>query len=115
VERLPGLASFAARHEAASHIFESLNADVRFATPELTYRGLTFKDFQGTFAVAGRTIRMTAATFHAGGGRGDASGLADFTVSPPVLSAQAAIAGVAVQSLTARLPGPVRELRGALN
>ena len=114
LERLPGLSSFAARHEAASHIFESLNADVRFATPELTYRGLTFKDFQGTFAMGVRVIRMTTATFHVGGGRGDAKGAVDFTVSPPLLSAQTAIAGVAVQSLTARLPGPVRDLRGVL-
>jgi hypothetical protein len=115
LERLPGLTSFAARHEAASYIFESLNADVRFATPELTYRGLTFKDFQGAFAVGGRVIRMTAAAFRAGGGHGDAKGAVDFTASPPLLCAQAAIAGVAVQSLTDRLPGPVRDLRGSLS
>ena len=59
LERLPGLASFTARREAASQIFGSLNAEGRFATPALSYRGVTLKDFQGTFDVAGRMIRMT--------------------------------------------------------
>jgi hypothetical protein len=115
LERLPGLSSFAARREAASHIFDSLNADGRFATSELSYRGVTFKDFQGNFEVAGRMIRMKGATFHAGGGHGDAEGAVDFTVSPPVLSARASIADVAVQSLTARLPGPAHDLRGSVS
>ena len=115
LERLPGMASFAARREAASQIFGSLNAEGRFATPALSYRGVTLKDFQGTFEVAGRTIRMKTAKFRAGGGRGEAEGAVDFTISPPLLSAQASLAGVSVQSLTARLPGPVRDLRGSVN
>jgi hypothetical protein len=115
LERLPGLSSFAARREAASHIFQSLNADGRFATPELSYRGVVMKDFQGNFEVAGRMIRMKGATFHASGGRGDAGGSVDFTVSPPVLSGQCALVGIALQLLTARLPGPVHDLRGLLD
>jgi hypothetical protein len=115
LERLPGLSSFAARREVASQIFGSLNAEGRFATPALSYRGVTLKDFQGTFEVAGRMIRMTAAAFRAGGGRGEAEGTADFTNSPPRLSARASLAGVSVQSLTARLPGPVREVRGSVS
>ena len=83
LERLPGLASFAARREAASQIFGSLNAEGRFATPALSYRGVTLKDFQGTFEVAGRTIRMKTAKFRAGGGRGEAEGAADFTPHLP--------------------------------
>ena len=58
LERLPGLASFAARREAATQIFGSLNAEGRFATPALSYRGVTLQDFQGTFDVAGRMVRM---------------------------------------------------------
>jgi hypothetical protein len=73
------------------------------------------KDFQGTFELAGRTIRMRKATFRTAGGRGEAKGAVDFTTSPPLLSAQASLAGVSVQSLTARLPGPVRDLRGIVN
>jgi hypothetical protein len=115
LERLPGLASFAARRVAASQIFGSLNAEGRFATPVLSYRGVTLKDFQGTFEVTGRTIRMRTATFRAAGGRGEAEGAVDFTISPPLLSAKALLASVSVQSLTALLPGPVRDLRGSVN
>jgi hypothetical protein len=115
LERLPGLASFAARREAAAQIFGSLNAEGRFATPLATYRGVTLKDFQGSFEVAGRAIRMKAATFRADGGRGEAQGAADFTTSPPLLSAQASLAGLSLPSLTARLPGPARGLHGSVS
>ena len=47
--------------------------------PALSYRGVTLKDFQGTFDVAGRMIRMKAAKFRAAGGRGEAEGAVDFT------------------------------------
>jgi hypothetical protein len=76
---------------------------------------VTLKDFQGNFEVAARMIRMKGATFYSGGGRGDAEGVADFTVTPPLLSAQASLAGVSVQSLTARLHGPAHDLRGILS
>jgi len=115
LERLPGQSSFAARREAASQIFGSLNAEGRFATPVLNYHGVVLKDFQGTFEVMGRRIRMTTAKFRADGGRGEAEGAVDFTLSPPLLFAQASLAGVSVQGLTARLPGPVRDLRGSVN
>ncbi len=115
LERLPGLASFAARRQAATQIFGSLNAEGRFVTPALSYRGVSLQDFQGTFDVAGRMVRMKDATFHAEGGRGTAAGAVDFTLSPPLLSAQASISGVPVQALTERLSGPVRNLRGSLN
>lgn len=115
LERLPGLSSFAARREAAAQILASLNAEGRFATPALSYRGITLNDFQGNFEIAGRTIRMRTAEFRADGGRGEAEGAADFTNSPPLLSARVSLAGVSVQSLTARLPGPVRDLRGSVN
>ena len=93
LERLPGLASFAARRQAASQIFGSLNAEGRFATPALSYRGVTLQDFQGTFEIAGRTVRMEAAKFRAEGGHGEAEGAVDFTTSPPVLSAKASLVG----------------------
>src|ERR1019366_3884225 len=113
LERLPGLASFAARRGAATQILGSLNAEGRFSTPVLTYRGVTLKDFQCNLDVAGRTIRMSAAAFRAGGGRGQAEGHAGLTNSPPVISGQITLAEVDVQSLTARLPGAVSELRGS--
>ncbi|HXW15052.1 MAG TPA: AsmA family protein [Terriglobia bacterium] len=113
LDRLPGLASFAARREAAAQIFGSLNAEGRFATPSLSYRGVTLQDFQGNFEVAGRTVRMRGATFRAGGGRGAAAGAVDFTLSPPLLSARASLAGFSVQALTERLPGPVHDLHAS--
>jgi hypothetical protein len=113
LERVPALASFTARRQAASQILRGLNAQGRFSTPNLSYRGVTLNDFQGSFEVAGRTIHMKAAKFRAGIGRGEVAGAADFTVSPPLLSAQASLEGVPVQSLTTRLRGPIRELRGS--
>jgi hypothetical protein len=115
LQRLPGLASFAARREAALQILDRLNAEVRFDTPALSYRSVTLTDFHGTFEVAGRTIRMTTARFRTDSGRGEAKGAVDFTTSPPVLSAQASLAAISLQPLTARLPGPVHELRGNVN
>jgi hypothetical protein len=115
LQRLPGMSSFAARREAASQVLGSLNAEGRFATPVLSYRGVTLNDFQGTFELAGRTIRMRTARFRTAGGRGEAEGAASFTASPPLLSARISLAGVSVQSLTSRLPGPVHDLRGSVN
>lgn len=112
---LPGLASLAARRDAASQIFANLNAEGRFSTPALSYRALTLSDFQATFDVAGRKIRMKAARFRSSGGRGEAKGSADLTNSPPVLSATAALTGVPAQLLAARLPVPVRLSRGLVN
>jgi hypothetical protein len=115
LERLPGLASFAARREVAAQILGSLNAEGQFTTPVLSYRGVVLKDFAGTFEIAGRTIRMKGAKFRADGGRGEAEGAVDFTTAPPGLSAKASLTGVSAQSLTAPLPGPVRDLRGSVN
>ncbi len=115
LERLPGLDSFAARREAASQIFGSLNAVGRFTTPVVTYRGATLKDFRGSFEVAGRAIRINTATFRVAGGRGEAEGSADFTTAPPPLSAQVVLMNVPVSPLTAWLPGPAHSLHGLLN
>ena len=115
LERLPGLASLAARRDAAAQIFGSLNAEGRFSTPALSYRGVTLNDFQGTFAVAGRTIRMKTAKFRAHGAHGEAQGSLDFTTAPPLLSATTSFVGLPVQSLAPHLPGPVRIMRGSVN
>jgi len=114
LERLPGLSSFADRRTAASQLFGSLAAEGRFSTPSLTYRGVTLKDFQGTFEAAGRTIRMKAAKFHVGGGHGEASGEVDFTNAPPRLAATVSLAGLPVEALTSRLPSALQGVRGAV-
>ncbi len=115
LERLPELASSAARREAASQIFGKLNAEGLFATAALSYRGVMLKDFEGNFQIAGRTLQMTAASFRTGGGAGAAAGTADFRVSPPLLSAKASLAGASVQSLTAYLSGPARDINGSVD
>jgi hypothetical protein len=115
LERLPGLASFTARRTAASQLFGSLNAEGRFTTPSVNYRGVTLKDFQGTFEVAGRTIRMKAAKFRAGGGRGEADAVVDFSSAPALLSVNASLTGISVQALTSRLPGALHGARGSVN
>lgn len=113
LERLPGLASFAARREAAAQIFGSLNAQGKFATPVLSYRGHALTDFQGNFEVTGRLIQMKSAKFRAGGGRGEAEGTVDFTASPARLTAKASVAALPVQSIAAFLSGPARGMRGS--
>ena len=105
--RIPGLSSFAARRQAASHIFDSLNASGQFISPEVDYRGVKLRDFDGSFSVAGRRIEMTQATFRAGGGHCDAKGSADFTASPPNLSVSLAANGI----LTEALPAPINQIR----
>jgi hypothetical protein len=117
LERLPGLASFTARRNAASQLFGSLNAEGRFSSPSVTYRAVTLKDFEGTFEVAGRTIRMTKSKFRTGGGRGEAGGEVDI---PPVpasarLSARVELSGIPVQALTSRLPSVLHNARGSVN
>jgi hypothetical protein len=115
LERLPGVASFAAQREASAHLLNSLNAEGRFFTPHLSYRGVILQDFQGTFQIVGGAIRMKAASFRADGGRGEADGKADLTASPPLLSASASLTSVSLQALTSRLPGPVRDVHGLVN
>jgi uncharacterized protein involved in outer membrane biogenesis len=115
LQHLPGLASFEARRQVTSQIFGKLNAQGRFATPALTYRGVMLKDFQGNFEIAGRIIRMKTATFRASGGRGRATGSADFTLSPPLLSTRASLTGASVQGLTGSLAGPVHDLNGSVD
>jgi hypothetical protein len=115
LERLPGISSFAARRVAAAQIFGSLNAHGQFATPTLHYRDVTLKDFQGTFEVTGRTVRMSSARFRAAEGHGQAEGTADFTVWPPALAAKVSLTGVSIQPMMARLPGPAHEVRGRLD
>jgi hypothetical protein len=115
LERLPGLASFTARRSAASQLFGSLNAEGRFTTPSVSYRGVTLKDFQGSFEVAGRTIRMKTAKFRAAGGHGEAGGVVDFSSAPALLSANLSLTGFPVQALTPRLPVALHGARGSVN
>jgi hypothetical protein len=115
LERLPGLASFTARRNAASQLFGSLNAEGRFTTPSVTYRNVVLKDFQGNFEVAGRTVRMKAARFRVGSGRGEAGGVVDFSSVPAHLTAGTSLTGIPVQSLISRLPGVLHGTRGSVN
>jgi hypothetical protein len=115
LDRLPGLASLTARRTAASQLFGSLNAEGRFTTPTVSYRGVTLQDFQGTFEVTDRVIRMASAKFRADGGHGDADGRVDFTTAPVHLSVHAAISGISVPALTAHLPGVLHNARGSVD
>jgi autotransporter translocation and assembly factor TamB len=114
LERLPGLNSFSARRAAASTLFGSLNAHGRFATPSLSYRTLTLGDFRGRVEISGRLIRLTGASFRAGGGRAQASGEADLNGSPAVLKAEASLTGFNLQTLTPRLPAALQGAHGVI-
>jgi hypothetical protein len=115
LEGLPGLSSFAARRAAASSLFSSLNARGRFATPSVTYRALTLKDFRASLEVSGRVIRVSKASFLAGGGRGQGAGKVDLTGSPALISADISLAGAGVQALAGRLPAALRGARGSIS
>jgi hypothetical protein len=115
LERLPGLSSLGARREVASNLFSSLNARGRFATPSLTYRALTLKDFRAKVEITGRIIRITGASFRAGGGRGQGNGQVDLTSAPARLTADVSLAGVTVQALASRLPAALHGARGTLS
>ena len=115
LERLPGLASLSARHSAASQLFGSVNAEGRFTSPTVTYRGVTLRDFQGRFGIAGRVVRMPDARFRAGGGQGKGGANVDFTTDPIHVSAHAAIAGISALALTGRLPAGLQISRGSVD
>jgi hypothetical protein len=112
LERLPGLSSFAARRAAASSLFSSLKARGRFATPRVTYRGLTLKDFSASLEISGRVIQVSQASFVAGEGRGQGDGKVDLTSAPALISADISLAEANVQALAGRLPAALRGSRG---
>jgi hypothetical protein len=115
LERLPGLSSFAAQRAAASSLFSSLNARGRFAAPSVTYRALTLKDFRASLEISSRVIRVSKASFLAGGGRGQGSGKVDLTGAPALISADLSLAGANVQALSGRLPAALRGSRGSIS
>jgi len=115
LQRLPELANFAARRDAASQRFGRLNAVGEFATPKLTYRGIVLQDFKSRIEIAQRTVRIKKATFRAGGGHGESSGLADFSSMPVRLTADVSLAGLAAEPLASHLLVSLPRLRGAAN
>jgi hypothetical protein len=115
LERLPGLSSFTARRAAASNLFASLNARGRFAALHVTYRTLALKDFRASVEISGRVVRVANASFLAGGGRGQGSGVVDFTSAPARVEADVALTGGSVQALASRLPTVIRGARGSFS
>jgi hypothetical protein len=112
LDRLPGLSSFAARRTAASNLFGALNVAGRFSAGAVTYRTLTLRDFQASVEISARVIRLTKATFKAGGGRGRGQAQVNLTGAPALVTADVALAGASLQSLAPRLPPALRRLRG---
>lgn len=110
--RLPGLRSLVERRTAASNLFAGLNVRGRFSTPKLTYRGVTLNDFQAGVEIGDRVVRVSGATFRAGGGRGTGKMAVDLTQSPVRVIADAAIADARLQPLAPFLPAPLRKARG---
>jgi len=115
LERLPGLSSFAARRAVASTLFAALNARGYFATPTVTYRALTLRDFRGTCEISGRVIRVVRASFRAGGGRSHGSAKVDLTKTPAPIVADISVEGVSVQALVSQLPAALRGASGAIS
>lgn len=115
LERLPGIGSLGARRAAALNLFSAMNAQGRFAVPTLTYRALTLRDFRASVDISGRRIRISAAKFRLGGGRGQGKGEVDLTTAPARLTADVSFAGSELQPLAARLPPALVRLRGSVS
>jgi hypothetical protein len=115
LDRLPGLSSFAARRAAASDLFGSLNARGHLAASRVSYRTLALQEFRATLEISGRVIRVSDVSFRAGGGRGQGSGLVDFTGAPARLSADVALSGVNAQAWISRLPAALQGTRGVVS
>ncbi len=115
LDRIPGLSSLAAQRSVASGLFSVLNARGHFETPNLTYRSLSMQDFQTTVEVSGRIVRLTDASFRAGGGRVRGQAQLDLTQSPPRIAGEVAVAAVKVQSLSNRLPVAMRKAHGLIS
>jgi AsmA family/AsmA-like C-terminal region len=112
LERLPGLRSLVERRTRASSLFSALNAQGTFSSPLVTYRALELRDFQAHVRVSGRVVRLSRATFRAGGGRGKGTMTVDLTRSPAQLMADAALDDAHLQPLAPFLPEAVQKLRG---
>jgi len=115
LQRIPGLSSLTARRAAASSLFGYLNARGQFAASSLTYRALKLKDFQAAVEVSTRMVRISQASFRAGGGRGKGSAQVDMTAAPARLTADISLAGAALQPLAPWLPASLRNLHGGIS
>lgn len=115
LERIPGLSSLPARRNVASGLFNALNARGRFETPTLTYRSLRLEDFRAAVDLSGRVLRVSGASFRAGGGRGGGKVDVDLTSAPARVAGEVNLAGAKLQSLAARFPQPLRKAHGVFS
>ena len=115
LERIPGLSSLTARRTVASGMFSALNAQGRFETPILTYRSLRLEDFRAAVDVSGRVLRVSGASFRAGGGRGRGKVDVDLTSAPARVAGEVNLTGAKLQSLAGRLPPSLRKARGVVS
>ncbi len=115
LEHLPGLSSFAARRAAASNILGALNARGRFSASVLTYRALALRDFQAWVEVSGRSIRVSQATFRAGGGGGKGSAVINLAGTPAATSMDFQFTGASLPALAPHLPSALHRLRGTFS
>lgn len=113
--RLPGLSSFGARRLAASNLFSAMNARGDFASSTLTYRSLTLRDFASSVEISGRVVRVDGASFRILGGLGQGRAAVDLTFAPAQVTADIALAGAKLHTLTPRLPVVLRKIRGSMS
>lgn len=115
LDLIPGLRSLAQRVIARRNVFAIVNAQGRFECPTLNFHTLTFKDVKAGVAIAGRTVRISNASFQAASGKGDASAEVDFKQSPARIAAKFEIAGLRLSHFSARVPPALRGIRGVVS
>ncbi len=112
LQHLPGISSFIERRQAATTLFDRLNARGRFSAAAVTYRALTLHHFSAAVLVQDRLIQIKSAAFRAGGGRGSGEASIDLEKHPALLKADLSLQDARVGALASVLPANLQQARG---
>jgi hypothetical protein len=115
LERIPGLGSIATRRSVASGLFTAINARGHFSTPLLTYRSLRLQDFEASLNLSNRILGLSAVSFHAGKGSGEACARVNLNESPAGIAAELKVSDMKLETIADRLPPALRKSRGAFS
>ncbi|HVA00364.1 MAG TPA: AsmA family protein [Terriglobia bacterium] len=111
-EKLSGIGALLGSSRPASSPLSRLNAQGHFATPIVSYRALTLRNFKANVDVDNRTIRVSKINFEAANGRGHGMLLVDLRQSPAKISGELSTEGGRLHTLASYLPSALAKVRG---